>query len=193
MLGCWLWSRKTKILDRIIQSKMIPVQVQIFSAWTGIGIVCRILIYWAIDIQGKVVRLVAWPSSTFLRKFQSIACFGHFKRRLQIGGSKALLHSRCFIATRHERLSWPQNSLDRLMLWKKVLINDLFYLIEKRLCKKCLLPTFCKTLSPKNFLKTSHQRSRGANKAPQIVWQNIRTPWICTIFEGIWKFQFKFL
>ena len=32
---------KTKILNRIIQSKMIPVQVQICLTWTGIGIVCR--------------------------------------------------------------------------------------------------------------------------------------------------------
>ena len=32
---------KKKILDRIIQSKIIPVQVQIFLAWTWIGIVCK--------------------------------------------------------------------------------------------------------------------------------------------------------
>ena len=33
--------RKTKILDRIIQSKIIPVQVQTFWAWTRIGIFSR--------------------------------------------------------------------------------------------------------------------------------------------------------
>ena len=33
--------RKTKILNRIIQSKMILVQVKKIWTWTGIGIVCR--------------------------------------------------------------------------------------------------------------------------------------------------------
>ena len=35
------WPRKTKILIRIIQSKMIPIQDQIFWTWTRIGVVCR--------------------------------------------------------------------------------------------------------------------------------------------------------
>ena len=48
LLGCWLfqkfpfkWPQKTKIINRIIQSKMIPIQDQFFWAWTGIQIVCR--------------------------------------------------------------------------------------------------------------------------------------------------------
>ena len=46
--GCWLsqefpfkWSSKTKILNRIIQSKMILIQDKKFWAWTEIGIDCR--------------------------------------------------------------------------------------------------------------------------------------------------------